>query len=566
MTPIAPFLVFLVGAILAALTAGRARAVVMLATPLVGALNLYALPVDAVVTTTLFGRELIVVDNDRLARLFGWLFLLAAFMGGLYSLSTKDRVQHVAIMAYTACTMGVVFAGDLATVFLFWEGMALTSAFLVLARRTDRSLRSTMRYLVIQVMSGMLMLAGIIALHQEGRSLALQPLGLDGLASWLIFLAIGIKAGFPLLHNWITDAYPEATETGTVMLAAFTTKVAILALARLFPGTEALIYIGAAMAVLPMFYALIENDLRRVLCYSLIIQLGFMVVGVGVGTELAINGAVAHAFTHVLYKSLLFMAMGAVLYRTGRIDASGLGGLYKAMPATTVLCIVGAASIAALPLFAGFVSKAMILSAVLYAGHDWVWLALLFASAGVLHYAGIRIPYYAFFAGDSGLRPREAPASMLAAMGLAAAGCILIGVWPGVLQGLLPYPIVYDPYTASHVLSQCQLLFFAALAFVWMQRTGIYPVPAPGTVIDAEWVYRRLLPRAVGCVRVALARTGLVGAFVATELRAAVVATAMRWHGPRGALARDPVGSYALIAIVALLAVVMVMELLLGAR
>ena len=211
------------------------------------------------------------------------------------------------------------------------------------------------------------------------------------------------------------DAYPEATPTGTVFLAAFTTKVAVYALARAFPGTELLIYIGAVMTCFPIFYAVIENDLRRVLAYSTINQLGFMVCGIGLGSALAINGAVAHAFNDVIFKGLLFMSMGAVLHVTGRIKASDLGGLYKTMPITTVLCIIGAASISAVPLFSAFVSKALILAAALEEGHPLVWLALLFASAGVLEHAGIKIPFFAFFAHDSGVRAREPPINMLMA-------------------------------------------------------------------------------------------------------------------------------------------------------
>lgn len=566
MSPIAPFLIFFAGAVLAALTTGRVRAAVMLLTPVLGAVNLYAMPLEAHLTTQLFGRELVLIESDRMSRLFGWLFHLAAFVGGLYSLHTSDRMQHVSVLAYAGCAMGVVFAGDLLTVFLFWEGLALTSIFLVLARRTPSSLRSAVRYLLFQVASGMLMLLAIVLLHQEGRSLVFAPVGLDGLASWLLFIAIGIKAGFPLLHNWITDSYPEATETGAVVLSAFTTKIAIFALARMFPGTELLIWIGAAMATFPIFYAVIENDLRRVLSYSLINQLGFMVVGIGIGTELAINGAVAHAFTHVMYKSLLFMSMGAVLFRTGRMGGSELGGLYRTMPVTTVMCMIGAASISAFPLFSGFISKSMVLSAALATGHDWVWLALLFASAGVFHHAGIKIPFFAFFAHDSGLRPKEAPLCMLLAMAIAAFFCILLGVQPQLLYAMLPYDVPYDPYSVGHVLTQCQLLFFSALAFVWLNRMGLYPPELPGINIDAEWLYRRLVPRAAMRLRDDLARARMLGGAVLDEVWNSGIAVVTRLHGPRGVLARDPLGSYALIALVALFAVILVFELVLGSR
>jgi len=300
-----------------------------------------------------------------------------------------------------------------------------------------------------------------------------------------------------MAHNWLTDAYPEATVTGTVFLSAFTTKLAVYALARGFPGTELLVYIGALMTCFPIFYAVIENDLRKVLAYSLINQLGFMVVGVGIGTALAINGAVSHAFNDVIFKGLLFMSMGAVLHMTGRINGSELGGLYKTMPKTTMLCIVGAASISAFPLFSGFVSKSMVMSAALENGYEWIWLMLLFASAGVFHHAGIKIPYFAFFAHDSGIRANDPPNNMLLAMLIAAGLCIAIGIYPAALYSLLPFDAGYNPYDASHVLAQTQLLFFSALAFVWLNLKGLYPPELRSTNLDFDWIYRHFFPIAL---------------------------------------------------------------------
>ncbi|RZW22676.1 MAG: Na(+)/H(+) antiporter subunit D, partial [Desulfobulbaceae bacterium] len=307
----------------------------------------------------------------------------------------------------------------------------------------------------------------------------------------------GIKGAFPLLHTWLTDAYPEATVTGTVFLSAFTTKTAIYTLARGYPGTELLIYVGAAMACFPIFYAVIQNDLRRVLSYSLINQLGFMVCGVGIGTALAVNGAVSHAFVHIIYKSLLFMSMGAVLYRTGKIKATDIGGLYKTMPKTAVLCIIGAASISAFPLFSGFVAKSMIMAAAMKEGYHLIWLALLLASAGVLKHAGIQIPYFAFFAHDSGIRTSEPPPNMLLAMTIAAFLCLAIGIYPDMLYRILPFATDFNPYDLTHVLAQTQLLFFAMLAFVWLNLQGIYPPEKVAINLDSEWFYRRFLRRLV---------------------------------------------------------------------
>ena len=496
MIELPPFVPFFIGALIALISRGFLRNAVMLILPIVSALHLWMVPEGVHLQFAFLDYQLQPYRVDKLSLMFGYVFHLAALIAIIYSLHVRDTVQQVAAMLYAGSGLGAVFAGDLLTLFVFWELLAFTSVFLIWARRSQRAYRAGMRYLVIQVLSGVILLIGALFFLAEKQTLEFDFIGLDGIAGWLILIAFGIKCAFPMLHNWLTDAYPEATVTGTVFLSIFTTKVAVYALARGFPGTELLVYVGAAMTCFPIFYAVIENDLRRVLAYSLINQVGFMVVGVGIGTALAINGAVSHAFNDVIFKGLLFMSMGAVLKMTGRVNGSELGGLYKTMPKTTVLCLVGAASISAFPLFSGFVSKSMVMSAALENGFDWVWLVLLFASAGVFHHAGIKIPYFAFFAHDSGIRVKDPPLNMLMAMSLAALLCIAIGVYPAALYALLPYDTGYNPYDATHVLAQTQLLFFSALAFVWLNLKGLYPPELASTNLDADWFYRRLFPRA----------------------------------------------------------------------
>ena len=491
-----PGLLLVLAAIPAALLPHRASQAVMLALPVMGLYQLFQMPAEFSQSLTLFDYSLEVTRIDALSRVFGIVFHIAAFLGVLYAAHQKDRLQAAAAMIYAGAAIAAVFAGDLLTLFVWWELTAVSSVFLVWASRTESALRAGQRYLVIQVMSGLLLLAGAIFLYADSGSLAFEHIGIESAGGILVFLAFGIKACFPFLHGWMKDAYPEATVTGTVFLSGFTTKLAIYALARGYAGTDILIPIGAAMTAFPIFFAVIENDLRRVLCYSLNNQLGFMVVGIGIGTELALNGTVAHVFAHVIYKALLFMAMGAVLFRAGTIKASELGGLYKSMPWTAAFCIVGSLSISGFPLTSGFISKSMVLSA---AGHEHlllISLVLLFASAGVLDHSGIKIPFFSFFAHDSGKRVEEAPINMRLAMALAAALCLGLGMFPGPLYSILPYPVVYEPYSASHVFTVLQLLLFAALAFVFLWKMGWYPPELRSVVLDVDWVWRRLLPRA----------------------------------------------------------------------
>lgn len=549
-----PALILMIGSLLIPLLRRRLQSAYMLLLPVAGLAHLLGFSPGEYGQIRIFDYALTLVRIDGLSLAFGYVFHIAALLSVVYALHVKDNAQHVAGLFYAGCAIGALFAGDLITLFVYWELTAISSVFLIWSRRTDRAYAAGMRYLVVQICSGMILLAGILLHLSETGSIAFTGLGLNGPGTTLILIAIGIKCAFPLLHSWLPDAYPEATATGTVFLSAFTTKLAVYALARGFPGTEILIPIGAAMTAFPMFYAVIENDLRRVLSYSLNIQLGFMVVGIGIGTETSLNGTAAHAFTHVLYKALLFMSMGAVLYRTGTAKASELGGLYRSMPLTTVFCIVGAASISAFPFFSGFVSKSFIVWSVANGHYVLTWVVLVFASAGALIYVGIRIPYLAFFSRDSGIRCREAPLNMLVAMGAAAAMCVLIGILPKILYDILPHAVDFEPYTMDHVIVQYQLLSFSALAFVLLKRTGIYPSVLRSMNLDADWTYRRLLP---GIVRVVARAGGSAGNPVlrgGKALVAAAISGCRLYHGPQGILSRTWTTGTAVLVVTIVLA------------
>ena len=549
-----PALILIGGSLLVLLAPqGRARNLFMLALPVLGALQLWGLPYGEYARIELFDLTLTTLRLDGLSFAFALVFHIAALLAIIYAWRLDDPVQQVAGLLYPGAAVGAVLAGDLVTLFICWELAAVSSVFLIWARRTQRAYRAGMRYLLAQIGSGVLLLAGVIVHLRATGSITFEHLGLDSPGGGLIFIAFGIKAAFPLLHNWLQDAYPEATVTGTVLLSAFTTKMAIYALARGFAGTESLITIGTLMAMFPIFYAVIENDLRRVLAYSMNNQLGFMVVGVGIGTPLGLDGAVAHAFADILFKALLFMSMGAVLLRAGTVNGSELGGLYKSMPLTAGLCMVGAASISAFPLFSAFATKSLILEAAAREGHWVSFLFLLFASAGVFHHAGIKIPFFAFFAHDSGIRCEEAPRNMLVAMGLAAALCVGIGVFPEALYAILPYPIAFDPYTTTHVVTQLQLLAWSALAFSVLVRTGIYPPELRSVNLDFDWGYRKLMPVVATGVWGAVSRGWEAFNTAVEHLVKRLIAGLARHHGQYGVLATTwPTGSMVLWAVVLL--------------
>ena len=445
-------------------------------------------------TWEILGFNLTLYHSDNLTLPFAIIFHLAALLVIIYGWHNKNLMENMATLAYAGSAIGALHAGDFFSLFIWWEATALTSVFIVLAGNTVSARNSAMRYLIIQVCSGVLLLIGASMMVYQTGNHELTKLDLSSNFGVFIFLAFGIKAAFPFLNGWLQDSYPESSPTGTVALSAFTTKLAIYALARTFPGTETLIWIGAIMTAFPVFFAVIENDLRRVLSFSLNNQLGFMVVGIGIGTELSLNGTVAHAFVHIIYKALLFMSMGAVLHRVGTTKASELGGLYRYMPLTTIFCIIGAMSISAFPLFSGFVAKSLIMSALGGQGLILIYFVLFFASAGVLEHSGIKIPYFAFFAHERKNKVKEAPLNMLIAMGVAAFLCIGIGVYPKYLYSILPYSVDYQPYTIDHVISQLQLLVFAILAFLFLVKFKLYPSEIKSTVLNSDWIYRKMLP------------------------------------------------------------------------
>ena len=488
-----PGFIMIIGALLIPFLPHMIRQIYMMILVLISAYSL-TLGFGIHSTINVMGFDFILFQSDSLTLPFAIIFHIAAALNVIYGAHEKQWKQHVSIMSYSGAAIAAVHAGDLFTLFVWWEATAFTSVFLILAGNTYRSYRSAFRYILIQVTSGMFLLAGAIILLINDGSALLTKFDINSLYGQLIFIAFGIKAAFPLLNGWLQDSYPEASEIGTVALSTFTTKLAIFCFAKCFAGTELLIVIGAIMTFYPIFFAVIENDLRRVLTYSLNNQLGFMIVAIGIGTELAVNGAVAHAFAHILYKGLLFMGMGAVLFRVGTCKASELGGLFKYMPITAVCTIIGAISISAFPLFSGFVAKSLIMSALGKEGLVLVYFMLLFASAGVLHHSGIKIPFFAFFAHESGIKTKEAPLNMIIAMVIASALCILIGIFPSTFYQILPYEINYQPYDFSHVVGQLQLLTFAAFAFICLWHFKIYPPELNSTVLNSDWVYRKMIP------------------------------------------------------------------------
>lgn len=538
-----PGLILVLGALFVPFLA-KLRTVLIIGLPVICLLFVWLLPDSYILRWSFMGFELEPIRVSVIGRLFATVFAVMTLVGGIYASRQATSFELTAALIYAGSAIGVTLAGDLITLFVFWELMAIGSTLVIWAAGHEAAYRASMRYLLIHLLGGLLLMTGIAGHVIETGSIRFEAMSLESISQYLILAGFLVNAGAPPFSAWIADAYPEASPSGTVFLSAFTTKTAVFTLIVTFPGTWILIPIGIYMIFYGIIYALLENDMRRILAYSIVNQVGFMVTGIGLGTEMAINGAAAHAFAHIIYKALLLMSAGAVLYRTGKRRCTELGGLFQTMPWTTLFGIIGALAISSFPFTSGFVSKSMIAQSAADQHLAIVWFALTAASAGVFLHAGIKFPWYVFFQQDSGLRPPEAPGNMQLAMFIFAFLCLFLGIYPQSLYALLPFAVNYEPYTAAHLVAQFQLLLFAGLAFFvmlpLMKRTLTIS-------LDFDWFYRYLFKTLSMNLIQQASRLGSQLESLSRQNFARLFDGLHRHYGPKGILSRTwPTGSMVL--------------------
>lgn len=489
-----PAVVMILGAFILPLLPEKTRASAFLIFPLIALVSLWQYPNDYLLTIHFGNYELIPVYADALSRIFGIAFALVTIIGGVYALHLKDLGQQSSALVYAGGALGVTFAGDYFTLFVFWELMAVSSAYLIWARKTEETDYAGMRYLMVHIFGGGLLMAGILWHFAETGSLLIESLPYEfTYPSLLMLLGIAVNAAVPPLHAWLADAYPKATITGAIFMCAITTKSAVYVMLRLFPEWSILIWVGVMMGIYGTIFALISNDIRQILSYSIVSQIGYMVAGVGIGSEMALNAATAHAVNNVLFKSLLFMGAGAVIYATGRSKLTELGGLAGKMKAVVALYLVGGLAVSGAPLFNGFTSKTMVVSAAGEAHLEWVMLLLTIASIGSFLHSGLKLPYFTWFgeAKEEIKDLKPIPKNMVAGMGIGAFFCILIGIYPDLLYNQLPYPVDYHPYDVYHLVEMIQILVFAFIGF-WLFRNKFAGTQT--ILLDFDWFYRKARP------------------------------------------------------------------------
>ncbi|MDW3096587.1 MAG: proton-conducting transporter membrane subunit [Alphaproteobacteria bacterium] len=485
------FLLILAG-LLATLLPRATRPFVSVAAPLLGLVHLLALPAGPGGMVEMLGISIATFDVTQPGFAIAVSFLAAATIAGIFNWHERAGLPVAAGLIYTGCATGAVLAGDLPSFFIFFEISSIAAAFLIWSGGTSRSLGAGMRFAVANILAGVLLLEAFLLTYKVTGSISFFVGDLSTTAGVYLILALGIRSAFPVLHAWLTDAYPESTPGGTVLLSVFAVTTSVYALMRFLPGEQLLTFIGPVMIAFPVFLALLANDLRRALCYGLISQVGLAVTAVGIGTPEALAAATTLAVANIFGFLLMFMAIGAVLFRTGTASAASLGGLAAQMPWTAGFAVIGGLSVAGLPILAGGTAIPALLTSIWTNSGPYVAALALFGVAGVWAHAGLRVPAAAFF----GERQEEhtvsdAPLHMRLAMMIGVLGCVGIGS--------MPYwdNVAFD---AAGLVLHMQGLAFSLLVFAAARAWGLLPRDEASALIDVDWLYRRLGPAIVATV------------------------------------------------------------------
>ena len=498
---ITPGLIFILGSFFTFLVKKNLQKLVILSIPFLAAYNLFYTSSPS--TIPFLTGSLDLMHTDTLSVLFGSLFIFVSIIAFIYGFNTAKHSEYIAALIYIGSAISVVFTKDYISLYIFWELMALSSVFLILLKGTNFSRKAGLRYIVVHLVGGLILLAGIILQIHQTDSILIAPLELTSVSTILIFIGVLVNAAAVPFSSWLTDAYPESTLMGGVILSSITTKTALYVLLRVFAGVDILIFIGAFMAVYGVFFGLIENNIRRCLAFSVINQLGFKLLAVGLGSPLAIAGACLHAVCGVIYNSVLWMTAGSIIERTGKENFSDLSALRSKMPVIFTYALIGVASISALPLTSGFVSKKLIVKAVEKANLVGPWIMLEIASFGVILFIACKFIYFAFIRTNPNvvISVKKINPFMSISTSVMAFLCIYLGLFPKSLYNVVPYSAellastpsyfsaIYIKYFSNSLISVQKFLFTVSIFLIFINFKFINNK----ITLDFDWFYRRLL-------------------------------------------------------------------------
>lgn len=481
-----PALLYIIGSLFIPLFKDKLRKIYVLSLAVLGIIEMLLIKPGTIYKFSFLNFTIIPLHADKLSLFVGYIFVIIGFFALLYTIHINKSIFQIVGLLYLGSALGVVFAGDFLTVYIFWELLALASTGLILFNKEAEARAAAFRYLIMHLIGGLFLLGGIWVYYYNTGSLLVTQLS-AGLPFILIIIGVGINAAFILLHTWLPDSYPKAPYYASIFMSVFTTKTAVYFLARVAPGWTFIAYMGAAMAIFGVTMALMQNNARKLLSYHIISQVGYMVAAIGIGTAVGVNGAMFHLFNNILYKTILFMAVGAVIYVLDEENLEEMGGLAKKMPVTTFAVIIASLSITGMPLFNGFISKGLIFEAA--HPHDIIYLMLELGAVGTF-LSFLKFSYFGFLRPNKKMseRAHEAPWNMTVAMGALAVACVVTGVFPGLIEKILPFAVEGEGfYNIETIMGTAQLFIVSLIAFT-LGRHEIF-VPHKRITFDFDSIY-----------------------------------------------------------------------------
>lgn len=403
-------------------------------------------------------------------RMAAFCFALVGALSVLYGISVAKPSEQALSLVGIASALGVSFAGDFITFFIFWEALTFSAGGLILLHKTPEAIKAGSRFLVFQIFGGLVLLFGILQHYAVSGSFMID---IPQAGLYFFIIGIGIKCAFILVHFWLPWAYPIASFPISVVLSALSTKAALYALSRVIADTNMfVVYVGASMTIYGFTMALAQKDLRKLLSFHIISQVGYMVAGVGLATAQSVDGALLHLFNHMLYKGLLFMAAGSVLYAFNTENVYDLKGspekppVWKVLPIPTFAAVCGSLAIAGTPFFNGFVSKYLLKYS--FAEVNPAGTLLLIASVGTV-ISFCKFLYFGFFKARANA-VRMPTFTMNLSMITVALGTILLGVYPKIIHDILPYASKLPYYTATSMWGSLQFILYGTVIFIILRK------------------------------------------------------------------------------------------------